>query len=356
MAEGRGAGDKGQGQVAFPMPHAPCPTPPRLVKRILIIGPSNIGDAILAGDVVSLVAEQYPGGHLTLVVGSRATALFADDPRVHTLVDAGRYDSAAGRLRLAAALWRFQPHVVVDLRHTLYPLLLKPLSAWRYLLPPPRTLTHMRDRHLWKLAVQAPAAVRGTAPGARRQPLWLSARDTAHAEALLARWQLGAGQPLVVMCPGARSHIKRWTAEGFAHVADRLIRERRADVVFSGEPEEETIIDEITGLMQEKPRSVVGRMTIRQLGALMRRAALVITNDSASLHAASAAGTPTVAVFGPTDARKYGPTAPRARTVARRLSCAPCERPECRFHHECMRFVSAEEVYGAACELLGGHG
>ena len=88
------------------------------------------------------------------------------------------------------------------------------------------------------------------------------------------------------------------------------------------------------------------------VGALMQRAALVITNDSASLHLASALYIPTVAIFGPTDADKYGPTATQSRTIRRHLFCSPCEQALCRFSHECMRFISAEEVYEAAKQLL----
>ena len=323
----------------------------RLSHRILIIGPSNIGDAILMSGVVAALHARYPEAHVTLVVGSRARAVFLEDPRVQVLVDADRFDSALGRLRLALSLWRYHPHVVVDLRHTLYPFLLKPLTAWRYLGRPPRTVVHMRERHLWRLAVQAPA-VRSVLRAEAALPLSFTPRDEAHIESLWSRWKLDGRHPVVVICPGARSHIKRWTAEGFAGVADRLIAERSADVVLSGEPEEKTVIDDILGLMRYRAHTAVGLVTIRQLGLLMRRAQLVITNDSASLHLASAVAAPTLAIFGPTDEAKYGPTAPRHRTIRRRLFCTPCEQPQCRFNHECMRFISADEVYDAACQLL----
>ena len=136
----------------------------QLSQRVLIIGPSNIGDAILASDVIATVRARYPNAHLTLVVGERAHTLFAGDPRIQTLVDADAFDSAVGRLKLAISLWRYQPHVVVDLRHTAYPLLLKPLTAWRYLRQAPKTIMHMRDRHLWKLRVQAPSVTHAPVP------------------------------------------------------------------------------------------------------------------------------------------------------------------------------------------------
>ena len=125
-------------------------------QRILIIGPSNIGDAILAGDVIDAVSTRYPHAHLTLVIGERAKPLFVDDPRIQTLVETEQFDSPLGRLKLAFILWRYHPHIVVDLRHTLYPLLLKPFAGWRYVRQPPKQISHMRDRHLWKLQAQVP--------------------------------------------------------------------------------------------------------------------------------------------------------------------------------------------------------
>ena len=330
-------------------PHSALRTPHSGSLRMLIIGPSNIGDAVLASDVIATVRARYPEGHLTLVVGERAAALFAEDPRIQTLVNADRFHAPLSRIRLASALWRYQPQVLVDLRHTLYPLLLKPLQAWRYLRQPPRRIAHMRERHRWKLHAQVP----GLPPeDGAPAPLWFGERDVTHVDAVWRRWELERAPRIVLIAPGARSHIKRWTAEGFARVADRLIIEAHARVVFSGEPDEGPVVEEIAALMRQRAHSLVGLVTIRQLGVAMQRAQLVITNDSGALHLASAVGTPTVAVFGPTDAGKYGPTAPQARTVRRRLFCAPCEQALCRFNHECMRFITPEDVYDAALELL----
>ena len=331
-------------------------------QRVLIIGPSNIGDAILASDVVAAVSQHFADAHLTLVVGERAKAVFVDDPRIHTLVDADAFTSLAGRLKLALALWRYHPHIVVDLRHTLYPVLLKPLRVWRYAFSPPKTLIHMRDRHLWKLSAQVPEIAssntlhRSASRGARVNgaAVWLSAKDTLHIDGLWRRWNFTDSERLVIICPGARSHIKRWDTVGFARVADRLIREAGVRVVFCGEPEEEPIVESIRDLMGQPALSAVGLTTIRQLGALMQRAQLVITNDSASLHLASALQVPTLAIFGPTNATKYGPTVLPSRVIRRRLFCAPCEAPQCRFNHECMRFITPEEVWEAAKELLEG--
>jgi heptosyltransferase-2 len=223
----------------------------------------------------------------------------------------------------------------------------------------------MRDRHLWEVGAQVPELEAGSrlkAQGSRDMPsafnlepsasLWFSEKDQAHVEGLWKRWGLEAARRLILIAPGARSHIKRWTTEGFARVADRLISEAGAHIIFSGESDEEPIVEEIRGLMRHTSHSAVGLVTIRQLGVLMARAQLVITNDSAALHMASALNVPTVAIFGPTDAAKYGPTADARRVIRRRLFCSPCEQSLCRFHHECMRFISPDDVVDAAMQLL----
>ncbi len=323
---------------------------PAMAQRVLVIGPSNLGDAVLASDVITQLHTQFPAAHLAVVVGSRALAFFNQDSRIHTLVDVDLFDAPLGRLKLAWSLWRYHPQIVVDLRHTLYPLLLTPWRAWRFFRQPPRSISHWRDRYLWKLHAQVPSH---SAP-AHATELWHSEQDAAHVAHLWKRWQLDGTHPVVILCPGARSHIKRWLATGFSRVADRLIEAAHAVVILSGEPAEHPIIDEVAGGMTHRPLIAVGLTTPRQLGVLMQRSHLVITNDSASLHLASAAGATTLALFGPTDPAKYGPTAPRHRTMRRQLFCTPCEQSRCRFSHECMRFLDPDEVYEAAVAFLHG--
>ena len=171
-------------------------------------------------------------------------------------------------------------------------------------------------------------------------------------ERVITAWAIDTQAPLVVISPGARSHIKRWYPERVAGVADQLIEECRAVVVFTGEPDEASFVIDILKTMRHRAHNAAGRLTLRQTAALMQLARMVLTNDSAALHLACAVGAPVLALFGPTDPRKYGPTGPRDRVIHRRLVCAPCEQALCRFHHECMRFISTDEVYAAARALL----
>ncbi len=326
------------------------------VTQILVVGLSNIGDAILMSPVIEHLHDAFPQARLTLLAGERAHSLFVNDPRVQRLVCFDEFEGIVGRLRLVRFLWALHPDLLVDLRHTVLPLLWKPWRVARYFWPLPNQIAHMQQRHLARLFQQAGSLTSaGTPTLDGRVTIWIDQADRVAIDKLLTRWHSDPTRSLVVICPGARSHIKCWDPDRFAYLAERLIDDARAEVIVTGEPDERPIVDDMLGAMRhrEHVHSAVGLTMIRQLGALLQRASLVITNDSASLHLACAVGVPVLALFGPTDPRKYGPTGTQDRVIQRRLFCVPCEQALCRFHHECMRFISVDEVYDAARQILG---
>ena len=104
-----------------------------------------------------------------------------------------------------------------------------------------------------------------------------------------------------------------------------------------------------------------GRLSLRESAALIGKAAALVTNDSAPLHFAAAAGTPTVALFGPTlPAFGFGPRGPRDVALGvDGLSCRPCSRhgpPRCPLgHHHCLRHLLLEQVVAALEETGALH-
>jgi heptosyltransferase-2 len=132
-------------------------------------------------------------------------------------------------------------------------------------------------------------------------------------------------------------------------------------VVAVGGPDDAALGDEIVravGRSGGRAVNACGKLTLRQSAALIGRAILLVTNDSAPLHLATAMGTPIVALFGPTVTEfGFGPL--RAGDVAlgiEELQCRPCSPhgpPRCPLgHHRCMRELTVEAVI-AAIEGLG---
>jgi ADP-heptose:LPS heptosyltransferase len=157
------------------------------------------------------------------------------------------------------------------------------------------------------------------------------------------------------MSPGAKSPIKKWGQDAFALVADRLKTECGTDIVFIGADNDK---DTVAGVMAKTKRnhhSFAGKTNIRQLASLIKRSRLIITNDSAPLHIGCAVGAKVLAIFGPTNPKRYGPTGEFDLVVSGKLHCSPCEKAQCEYAHECMKQISAEEVFDNAKIMVEGY-
>lgn len=158
-----------------------------------------------------------------------------------------------------------------------------------------------------------------------------------------------AGEPLLAVAPGSIWSTKRWPY--FTALARRLTLLGR--VVVLGSEADGEAAQEIVGETFGSAIDATGQLSLLGSAALLRRAAVLVTNDSAPLHLASAMDTPTVALFGPTvPALGFGPLA-SARRVAEvpMLDCRPCDAHGPRScpltHWRCMRDLTVSDVWEA---------
>jgi len=165
-----------------------------------------------------------------------------------------------------------------------------------------------------------------------------------------------AGQPYAVIHPGAKWPPKRWPVGRFRQVATHL-QARGIAVVLAGDANDRLLICSIAEGMNIAPIALAGELELGAVGALIQHARLLIGNDSALMHLASALGTPTLALFGPTYPNHTGPLGRLGRAIAKPISCRPCRlyftRDRCeRGHNYCMDLIEVDEVTAMADELL----
>ncbi len=133
-----------------------------------------------------------------------------------------------------------------------------------------------------------------------RVELATTVEEEAAADALLT----DVKRPFVVLNPGANRADKRWSPPRFAVVGDRLAETRGLSVIVSGSPGEMDVLDAIERAAKRPVVNLARRgVTLGSLKAVLRRAALLITNDTGPRHIAAALNTPVVTLFGPTDHR-----------------------------------------------------
>lgn len=145
---------------------------------------------------------------------------------------------------------------------------------------------------------------------------------------------------------------RRWPRENFVRLIRALDTKYGAKIFLIGGASEQGYTD---GILREagvaSAVNLAGKLSIRQLAALLSAAALVITNDSGPLHIACAVGTPTIAFFGPETPVLYGPVGNDHRVFFKGLSCSPCinvhnaKTARCRHgQSDCLTRITVDEV------------
>lgn len=297
--------------------------------QILFVSFSNLGDAVLSLPALEALERAFPDARIDVVCGPAAAAVFEGRPCVRSVhVDPKR--PVGKRLELFRTLFARRYDRVVDLRRSVFGLLgKKPASYWS------GSAEHMRDRHL--------NVVRSL--GVNVEPQRFTSNRSMDPGALTGG--------TAVIAPGSKSSTKEWLPERFAALADRLIRADGLEVVWIGDERERARIDTIRSLMRESSANLAGRLSWSETVEMIRGASIVVTNDSAPLHASDQIGKKTIALFGPTDPRRYGPQRTPAGAIFKGIACSPCEQAQCRYgHRRCLTDITVEEVYRRTVRVL----
>ena len=142
----------------------------------------------------------------------------------------------------------------------------------------------------------------------------------------------------------------------FAKLADSIITEYGAQVIFTGLPEEKEFIDRTIVKMDHTAINLAGKTDLRILSGIIEKLDLFICNDSASLHVASAMKTPTVAIFGPSKSKETGPFGNIHKVVEKDFPCRfSCDEDVCKHtvYKECMEKIQVNDVLEAVRKIIG---
>lgn len=336
------------------------------VRSVLIIKLSSIGDVVHALPALAALRRRFPRGHIAWAVGPAAAEVVAGSPHLsETLVIGGRapiagsvsLPSLGSPRALARALRRRRFDLALDLQGLLRSALVGCLSG------APRRMGSRGSREgalvFYNLRVAADRrgqhAVEGylefaRALGAPVEPVdFTIATDSGHEAAV--RSLLGDAEELAALVPGARWLSKRWPVARFAAVAEALASRYGLRSVVVGGAADGPLAGAIAAAARAPVLDLTGRTTLKELAALLRRCRVVVSNDTGPMHLAAAVGTPTVAIFGPTDPQRLGPYGAGHATVSAGVPCAPCRRRRCD-PLRCLEAVEPEEVMAAVGRVL----
>jgi ADP-heptose:LPS heptosyltransferase len=156
--------------------------------------------------------------------------------------------------------------------------------------------------------------------------------------------------PFAVLAPGASCPSRRYPAERFGAAAAQLAR-AGLPVLVSGTAAEEELVGRVLAAADHPGVTAAPVVPLPVFTALLRRAAVAVTNNSGGMHIADAVGTPVAVAYAGTE--RPGDLVPRsvpAALLGREVACSPCRQLRCPFGHECLD-VPAAELAGAALSL-----
>jgi lipopolysaccharide heptosyltransferase II len=171
---------------------------------------------------------------------------------------------------------------------------------------------------------------------------------------LSARGVVCAARP-IVLHPGASAASRRYPPERFGEVATRLARETGATFLITGSASERPLVEAVIRAAAPDVRAQLhdlsGALTLGELGALIERASVLVSNNSGPVHLASALGAPVVDLYALTNPQ-HTPWQTPHRVLFRDVDCRWCYRSVCpQQHHACLLGVAPGEVVQAALEL-----
>ena len=348
------------------------------VRRVLVIKLRHHGDVLLASPLFSVLKARAPQAEIDALVYADTAEMLTLHPamaQVHTIDRKWKQLGLLGQCRAELALYG-------DLKARGYDLIIHLTEHWRgawlcRLLAPRWTVgpkvggrskrwrksfTHIYEhprnalRHVAEANLDALRRL-GIQPAADERRLCLV--PGAAAEASVARHLAGfglQGKDFVHIHPASRWFFKCWPVERMAGLVARLQAEGR-QVVLTAAPsgDELAMVEAIQARLAVPVASLAGQLSLKELAALTAQASLFVGVDSAPMHIAAAVGTPTVALFGPSGDKQWGPWGVPCRVISStQHPCRPCGIDGCGGGKvsDCLEVLTVDTVLAAVHELL----
>ena len=340
----------------------------REFENVLVVRTDRIGDVVLTLPMVPALRSNFPRARISMLLRPYTAALVHGFEGLDDILTYN--DSGEGRSFLAALAELRAKHfdLVVVSHPTLRIAALTFLAGiptrvgsgyrWYSFLFNRRVFEHRKtaEKHeaeynlslLRTLGIDVPEVPR------IRLPLDADARGKAAAE--LERIGVSPTDGFVVLHPGSGGSARDWSPRKFGELAQGLSKQN-VRVIVTGIAAEESLVNEVVASSGGVAVTSIGRLALKELGALVASAKLFVSNSTGPLHIAAAVGTPVIAFYPPIrecSPRRWGPLADKQVVfTADRAKCPRCKGGPCQ-GNDCMDQIKVADVLRAASSLLEG--
>jgi ADP-heptose:LPS heptosyltransferase len=345
----------------------------REVHHILVVKFFGLGSIILSTAALSMLKKRFPQAMITFLSFESNRELLERIPLVDNVVTirTTTFSTFASDLSsLVRTLFSAKYELVFDFEFfSKFSTMLVGMSRARYrvgfALPAmwrSRLLTHqvslVKGRHVKEAFCSQVQALLVDASVEEIAPPTIFPEDSA---SLDRKMPSGGGSIITVNVNAGVTFIeRRWAPYRFAELIEELSREGSFFFVLTGTMPERAYVQKVieTTSNPERCWNAAGLLKLPELGALLQRSTLVISNDSGPLHLAAALGAPTIGLFGPESPEFYGPIGSSAFSLYNKIPCSPCMNVysaksfRCPYDAQCMKSIQVGDVKQMIEEVL----
>jgi len=337
-----------------------------LNDKTLVIGPSWVGDMVMAQALFQAIQQQYPQTAIEVLAPQWSHALTQRMPEIsRSMVMPFKHGelNLKARWQLAKQLraQHYQRAFVLpnSFKSALIPFWAKIPQRIGYQREGRRLLlnkSYKLDKQRFALMIQRYLALvfahQDFCYQSFKPKLVVNPKNLVDA---LRQYQLPTPphKSLLIICPGAEfGASKRWPAHYYAQLANRYLK-KNWHVWIMGSAKDSEVAAAIQADTQDQCADLTGKTTLAEAIDLMSLANLVISNDSGLMHIAAALSRPLVAIYGSTDPNFTPPLNTNVQILKEAVPCSPCFKRVCPLkHHQCMTLLSVQRVFDASQQLV----
>ena len=340
------------------------------ITRIVVHSPTWVGDAVMSLPALHALRRILPTAHITVASRPGSADVFIESNSVDDVLIQDRSGLLATLSK--ASEWKRRKFDLALLFQNAFA-----AAATAFLARVPMRIGYATDRRarllttalplpVWKnerhesfyylnIVAEFERTIFGASSLLQSEPVFdlpVSESRKNSAQRILNDYGASPAKPLAILCPGSvNSRAKRWPAESYAELADRLI-DAGLNVALIGSPAEMDVSRQVCALAKRQPIVLTGETSVAELVALIRIADVLVTNDTGPAHIGAALRTPTLVIFGPTNPLTTYPFSEQAEVIRHPPDCAPCMLRDCPIDHRCMTAISVAEVFQRAMTMI----